>query len=593
MDAEQKRLAEELFFSGPKKTSFAKLLYFGFFDDRRVIPYPTPPEAEKEQLPAFLSRLESFISAEVDPDAIDRNATIPDRVICGLGDMGLLGMTIPREYGGLSMSQYAYCRSMELLARSCASSALFVNAHQSIGLKALVLYGTEEQKRKWLPDLATGRKIGAFSLTEPNAGSDVANIQTRAVFDPDRRTYRITGRKQWTTNGSIAHVLTVMAKTEVDTPEGKQQKVTAFIVTPDMPGFRVLAPALEKVGMRGTKTANLGFENLEVPAENVLGPLGGGLRLCLTVLDYGRTTFGATCTGAAKFAVEQAIRHARSREQFKRPIASFGLVKQKIANMAALAYAMDATTYMTAGMIDEDAEDFMLEAAILKVFTSDALWTILYDTMQIYGGRSFFTDQPFERMMRDARLNMIGEGSNEVMRAFIGAVGMRDVGVGVQDAMTALRRPIRNARLLYQFLVANSRRLRRPRIRVRSPLLHAEANELGRRVKNFGMAIPRLLVKYQEDIVEKQLLLDRIATSAIALYTTTAVISRLDSQIAAAADVETVGDDLAAGKLYCRQAFATIDSCLGSLFRNLDGQVEAVADRLTRGVSGEFRGHNT
>ncbi len=590
MDAEQKRLAEELFFSGPKKTSFAKLLYFGFFDHRRVFPYPTPPDGEKEQLPGLLSRLDSFIHAEIDPDWIDRNATIPDRVICGLADIGLLGITIPKEHGGLGMSQYAYCRSMELLARSCASSSLFVNAHQSIGLKALVLYGSEEQKATYLPDLAAGKKIAAFSLTEPNAGSDVANIETRAVFDSSRQVYRITGRKQWTTNGSIAHVLTVMAKTEVDTPEGKQDKITAFIVTPDMPGFRVLVPALEKVGMRGTKTTNLGFDNVEVPAANVLGPLGGGLRVCLTVLDYGRTTFGATCTGAAKFAVERAIEHARNREQFKRPIASFGLVKQKIANMAALAYAMDATTYLTAGMIDEDAEDFMLEAAILKVFTSDALWTILYDTMQIYGGRSFFTDQPFERMMRDARLNMIGEGSNEVMRAFIGAVGMRDVGVGVQDAIQALRRPIKNARLLSQFLVANTRRLRRPKIPVGSSLLRGEADGLSRRVKAFGMAIPRLLVKYQEDVVEKQLLLDRIATSAIALYTATAVIARLDAQLAAAPNTEAVGDDLAAGKLYCRQAFATIDSCLGTLFRNLDDQVEAVADRLTRKVSGRVSG---
>ena len=190
--------------------------------------------------------------------------------------------------------------------------------------------------------------------------------------------------------------------------------------------------------MRGSKTANLEFHDMDVPAANILGAPGGGLKLCLSVLDYGRTTFGATCTGAAKAALEHAIEHAKSRYQFKRPIGSFELVKKKIAMMSALVYAMDASTYLTAGLVDGDVEDFMLESAILKVFCSDSLWTILYETMQIYGGKSFFTDQPLERMMRDARLNMIGEGSNEVMRAFIGVVGMRDVGVYLKGTADAL-----------------------------------------------------------------------------------------------------------------------------------------------------------
>jgi len=582
MDQEQRKLAEELFFSGPRTTSFAKLLYFGIFDAARVFPYPEPPAAEAARMQQLLDSLDRFLQSEVDPDSIDRQAAIPDHVIKGLGKLGMMGLTIPEQYGGLGMSQYAYCRTMEHVAGRCGSTALMINAHQSIGLKALVLYGTEEQKARWLPPLARGEMLAAFSLTEPNAGSDVASIETEAAYDPSRKVYTITGCKQWTTNGSIAGVLTVMAKTLVDTPQGPAKKVTAFLVTPDMPGFRVLAAGLEKVGMRGTKTANLGFEGLEVPAKNILGPPGQGLRVCLTVLDYGRVTFGATCTGAAKFLLARAIEQARDRHQFGRPLASFGLVKQKIANMAALVYAMDAATYLTAGMIDTNAEDFMLEAAILKVFTSDALWSIVYDTMQIFGGRSFFADRPYERMMRDARLNMIGEGSNEVMRAFIAGVGMRDLGVQLEQVLNATRRPLSNASLLWQFGRQNLGRVRKPVVPVHSKQLRGEARMLAVRVRRFGVSILRVLAKHQEEIVERQMLLDRIASSAMALYTATAVITKLDRDLPRpGSDAEALKKDVLAGKLYCRQAFATIDRSLAGLFNNDDDYVELVSDRLS------------
>src|SRR5690606_1549194 len=238
---------------------------------------------------------------------------------------------------------------------------------------------------------------------------------------------------------------------EIDTPRGKEDRITAFLVTPDMPGFRVTAPALEKVGMRGTVTSKLAFDNMEVPAENVLGPMGGGLTVALTILDFGRTTFGATCTGSAKELVERAIRHARTRHQFQRPLASFELVKQKIATMSATLYAMEASTYLTAGLLDRGEHDYMLETAMVKVFTSESQWQILYDTMQILGGRSFFTDEPYERMMRDARLHMIGEGSNEVLRAFIGAVGLRDVGMQMKDVLDAAKNPFTGIGAIFGF----------------------------------------------------------------------------------------------------------------------------------------------
>ena len=406
MDKEQRRFAEELLFSEGNKRSFAKLLYQGVFESRRTFPYPKADDIEQRRIEELLAKLKVFCEKEIDPAAIDREAQIPSSVIKGLGELGILGLTVPKIFGGLGMSQYAYCRALEQLASHCGSSALLVNAHQSVGLKAIQLFGTEKQQNQWLRPLATGEQLAAFSLTEPNAGSDAAGIETRAEYDRQKKAYIINGRKQWTTNGSIAQVLTLMARTEDD-------KITAFIITPDMPGFKVTAKALEKVGYRGTWTANLEFENMAVPEENILGEKGKGLKICLSVLDYGRTTFGATCTGVAKYLVNRRDRYAVNRYQFKQPLANFLLVKQKLSEMSALAYAMDASTYLTAGLIDAEEDDIMLETAILKVFASESLWKILYETMQIFGGRSFFATEPFERMMRDARINMIGEGSNE------------------------------------------------------------------------------------------------------------------------------------------------------------------------------------
>lgn len=581
MDEQQRKLAEELFFSSKAKQGFGKGLYAGKVIGENIFPFPQVEPAEKAKTEALIRRTEEFADAHIDPSAIDREASIPEDVIRGLGELGILGMTIPVEYGGLGMSQYAYCRAVEAIARRCGSTALFINAHQSVGLKALLLFGTEAQKQKWLPPLAQGKSLAAFSLTEPNAGSDAAGIQTRAVYDKEKKSWRINGKKQWTTNGAIADVLTVMARTEIDTPQGKQDKITAFLVTPSMQGFKVLDPALEKVGMRGSKTANLEFVDLDVPEENILGPIGGGLKVCLTVLDFGRTTFGAMCTGAAKFLVEKAIAHATSRYQFNRPLASFGLVKRKIAVMSAFVYAMEASTYLTAGLIDKHIDDIMLESAMLKVFVSDSLWNILYDTMQIYGGRSFFTDQPFERMMRDARLNMIGEGSNEVMRAFIGLVGMKDVGLELKATLDGVLHPIERFWTLKESIFRMVGKLLVPKIPLRSEILRSEAETLGKSIRTFGMAVTKLLIKYREQIVERQLQLDRIATSAMALYTASAALSRLDFDLqAGASNHEGLDKDIGKVKLYCKLAFKTIEKELYDINDNFDEEIEALSDRL-------------
>src|SRR5271165_4464874 len=439
LTAQQMQQAEELLFSEPPREGFAKALFRGEFRGDIVFPYPQLPASQRETVENALAAVRVFTHSHIDPAAIDRDADIPRSVIDGLGELGVLGMTAPVEFGGRGFSQQGYCRIMEVIGGHCASTAVFVNAHHSIGIRALVLFGTPEQKARWLPALTSGAKLAAFALTETEAGSDASNVQTTATPSADGQSYVLNGTKRYITNGAIADVLTVMART----PDraGGESKITAFLVTPDLPGFEVVEPRMAKCGIRGTATAKLAFHDMPVAAANVLGPVGKGLKVALSVLDFGRTTFGASCTGMAKFCLAAATRHAAQRRQFGRPLAELELIRKKLAFLAATTYAMEATTYETAALIDRGSEDYMLETAILKVFSTDALWEGVYETLQVHGGQGYFSDEPFERMMRDARINTIGEGANEVLKAFIAMVGMRDIGVGLKNFLDGLKKP--------------------------------------------------------------------------------------------------------------------------------------------------------
>lgn len=522
---EQIAQAEEILGDQIQEIGFAKGLFFGQYLADKLLPYPDL--TADSHTAALAGELRTFCSEKVDPVAIDKQAKIPDAVIAGLGKLGILGACLPKSCGGMELSQAQYCRLLEVLGGHCGSTALFVNAHHSIGPRALVLFGTEEQKRRWLPKLATGEWISAFALTEPEAGSDAGNVQSTATPTADGKGYVINGQKRWITNGGISQVLTVMARTP--SPGGKPSKVTAFIVTPDMPGFKVIEQRMEKCGVRGTATARLAFEEMFVPKENILGKPGKGLRVALTVLDFGRTTFGASCTGAAKFCVSQAVKHANERVQFGQTLGSFELVKEKLAYMQAGAFAMEACTYQTAALIDSGEGDFMLETAMLKVFSTEVLWRIINDTFQIFGGKAYFTDEPYERMLRDARINMIGEGANDVLRAFTALVGMRDVGLELEGVLSAMKNPLRNLSRLGRFAGRKlGSMLTAPAISVRNLELEEDAALLAKAIGTLGANVERLLATYQRDILDKQYLLARVADTATELYVSACVLNRLE-----------------------------------------------------------------
>lgn len=564
LQKKQMEQAEELLFSGPEREGFARDLFFGRFRVPSIMPWPEQAPDAARAGDEMVERVKDFCRTQIDPVQIDRDALIPDSVIRGLGDLGVLGMTVDRRFGGRGMSQFNYCRVMEIIGGHCASTAVFVNAHHSIGLRALELFGTDEQKERWMQPLTTGEKIAAFALTEPQAGSDAGNVRTRAEPAPDGNGWILNGEKRWITNGGIADVLTVMARTP--DPADSDGKISAFLVTPGMPGFEVVEARMEKCGIRGTATGRLRFRNMRVPKENLFGQVGKGLKLALTVLDFGRTTFGASCTGAAKFCLERMVHRANTRRQFGKNLGEFPLVKQKIAEAAADTYAMESATYHTAALIDSGADEYMVETAMIKVFASDQLWRITNDCLQIWGGAGFFTDQPFERLMRDARLNQIGEGANDVLRCFIAGVGLRHVGKELEGM---LKKPWQAWKLVR----------RRPEVPVRHEHLRFHARTLSRQIAKFAWAVEMALIRYREQIIDQEFVLARLGDIATELFMSSCVYSRLTAVLLNGTIPEPVKrHEVQTGMLYLRLAGQRNDDRFVDLKVNVDEDMVKVAD---------------
>jgi alkylation response protein AidB-like acyl-CoA dehydrogenase len=571
--------AEELLFAGPQALGFAKGLFQGHFVSDWVMPYPRIPAAQQIELDETLSELRKFLDEHLDAAEIDRQADIPRDVIDGLGRVGVLGMTAPKEYGGRGFSQMANCKVLEEIGRRCASTSVFVNAHHSIGIRALLLFGTHEQKQQWLPKLVNGEQLGAFALTEKEAGSDAANVQMEARPTEDGSHFILNGEKRYITNAAIAHELTVMARTPV--PGSDKTAITAFLVTPDMPGFEILEARMPKMGIRGTATGRFALRDVKVPRENILGQIGKGLKVALTVLDFGRTTFGACCTGAAKTCLELAVQHANTRKQFNKTLGEFELVKKKIARIAADAYAMEAMTTVTGSFIDRGLEDYMLETAMLKVFTTERLWECINDVFQIHGGAAYMNDLPLERMMRDARINQIGEGANEVLTSFIALVGMRGPGMEFKEIYDTMLKPTREHGLGKAWTAGMNRlgaTIRVPNVPVQSEQLRANAGQLGRLIWRFNFAVNRALITYREPILDMQLVQERIAGAAMDLFASTCVLSRQDAEIQfARRNGDSAPRDQSAGDLFLRQSFRRIRRFLGGLTDNDDKALLATA----------------
>jgi acyl-CoA dehydrogenase family member 9 len=577
--AKQMREAEEILGDRWQEIGFVKGLFFGQYLADRLLPYPDV--ARDGDTAELVGRLQQFCATKIDPVAIDRQAEIPRSVIGGLGQLGILGACLPKEAGGLALSQTSYCRLLEVLGGHCGSTALFVNAHHSIGPRAIVLFGTEEQRRRYLPKLASGEWISAFALTEPEAGSDAANVQSTATPSADGSGFLINGEKRWITNGGIADVLTVMARTPAGGGETQDHGVYRHARHARLQRRRE-ADGEDGGPRHGNQPA--GVRRDVRPARKRPGAArqraegrADGARLWPHDVWRELHRGGQVLRGPRGG-------HVQRRVQFGQPLASFELVKEKLAYMQAGTFAMEACTYQTAALIDSGEGDFMLETAMLKVFATETLWRILNDTFQLHGGLAYFTDQPFERMVRDARINTIGEGANDVLRAFTALVGMRDVGLELQGIRDAIYAPLGNVSRLSRFAGRKlGALLVSPSVPVRSSELEPDAAELARLVSAFGNAIDRLLVQHQLEIVDRQYLLGRVADAATELYVSACVLNRLDFLLRTEHEINgQLRLDLETGRYYLRTARRRIRHALAALTDNDDEATTSLANRMLR-----------
>uniref|UniRef100_A0A4X2LFJ1 Acyl-CoA dehydrogenase family member 9 n=1 Tax=Vombatus ursinus TaxID=29139 RepID=A0A4X2LFJ1_VOMUR len=451
----------------------------------------------------FVIPVEKFFNEEVDSQKIDHDGVIPQETLDRLKQLGLFGMLIPEEYGGLGLSHVMYARLGEICSQDGAI-AVTLAAHQAIGLKSILLAGTEEQKAKYLPKLATGEYIAAFCLTEATSGSDAASIQTRATLSEDKKYYTLNGSKIWITNGSLASIFTVFAKTEIIDSDGfKKDKITAFIVERNFGGITNGKPE-NKLGIRGSDTCEVHFENTKVPVENVIGEVGGGFKIAMNVLNSGRFSMGSLVAGMMKKLIGKTAEYACTRKQFNRPLSEFGLIQEKFALLARKTYVMESMAYLTAGMMDSPGfPDCSMEAAMVKVFSSEAAWTCVSEALQIVGGLGYMKDYPYERYLRDSRILLIFEGTNEILRMYIAMTGL-------QYAGQVLRKKIRYGNL-------------------RVAMEHVSAilgDSLNRKVSLGLTGRDGVVHPSVETIVEEQLAMKRMADILINLYAMTAVLSR-------------------------------------------------------------------
>jgi acyl-CoA dehydrogenase family protein 9 len=565
--------------------SFTKGVFLGELREDLVFPFPTVGGEERESLRMILDSFRAFAGDHVDSKRLDREGELSEAIRVGMAELGLMGLNIAEAYGGFGASSKVFNRVFGEIGATDPALCVYFGAHQSIGCKGITLFGTDDQKQRWLPRCASGETIAAFCLTEPGSGSDAQAMTSTAVLEPDGKHYLLNGTKIWISNAGWAGLFTVFAKVPVEIDGVRKQRVTAFIVDAHAPGISLGQPE-QKMGIKASDTRTVTFDGVRVPVEDRLGEVGQGFKIALEILNSGRLGLAAASSRGTRSVMAVALAHAKQREPFGRPIGSFEMIQHKVAVNAAETYAADSAWMLTAGMVDRGGVDFSLETAACKIFASELAFRAANDALQIAGGIGYSKEYPYEQAVRDARINLIFEGTNEILRALIALSALQQPGERLREIGKAFRDPLHSIGAIGSYVAGRAKRqVTKPQFSRVHPALAAEAGMVAANVNSLSLRVDALLRRHGKSIIERQFHQQRVANVAIEIYISTAVLSRTTWEL------ERAGEDGAAAELDCARVFipAAMRRArrqLRALRTNQDARTKAIAERALE--SGEL-----
>ncbi|MGH7679071.1 MAG: acyl-CoA dehydrogenase family protein [Gemmatimonadaceae bacterium] len=563
--------------------SFTQRIFLGELHEEMIFPFPRLSAEDEEAQRMILDSFRSWAASAVDRKKHDREGRFADGVREGMADLGLMGLNIPERFGGFGANAKIFSRVMGEIGATDGALGVYFGAHQSIGCKGITLFGTEDQKQRWLPRCASGETVAAFCLTEPGSGSDAQALKTTATPSADGSHYVLNGQKIWISNAGFAGVFTVFAKV----PGKPKAQVTAFIVDAKLPGVR-LGKLEEKMGIKASDTRTVFFDDVRVPAEDRLGEVGQGFKIALEVLNSGRLGLSAGAAQGTRLMMREALAYAKQRHQFGRPIGSFEMIQRKFAQAAVECYAADAGWFLAADMVDRGGVDFSLETACCKIFGSEMVLRAANEALQIAGGIGYSKEYPYEQFVRDARINLLFEGTNEVLRALVALMGLQEAGEGLQALGKAFKDPLHSIGVIATYVAGRARRqVVKPKLTRVHDALRKEADMVEDVVHDLGLAVEQLVIKHGKGIIEKQFLQERMANTAIDVFHAMATLSRATAALeSAGGDAGKAAADLDCARIFVPMAMRRARRSVRALGRNQDARLKAIAERALE--SGEL-----